>query len=75
MYLKSHIYEKTNIIPINKKNENLSIKSNQNKNQNQNKNKEYSLKQNFFDPSKSSPPNNFMIKLYMRVSQLNNNEQ
>ena len=30
---------------------------------------EYSLKQNFFDPSKSSPPNEFMIKLYMRMSQ------
>jgi len=29
---------------------------------------EYSLKQNFFDPSKSSPPNEFMIKLHMRIS-------
>ena len=29
---------------------------------------EYSLKQNFFDPSKSSPPNQFMIKLHMRVN-------
>jgi hypothetical protein len=29
---------------------------------------EYSLKQNFFDPSKSSPPNEFMIKLKMRLS-------
>ena len=29
---------------------------------------EYSLKQNFFDPSKSSPPNEFMLKLHMRVS-------
>lgn len=29
---------------------------------------EYSLKQNFFDPSKSSPPNEFMLKLYMRMS-------
>ena len=29
---------------------------------------EYSLKQNFFDPSKSSPPNNFMIKLHMRMN-------
>ena len=29
---------------------------------------EYSLKQNFFDPSKSSPPNEFMIKLQMRLS-------
>jgi len=29
---------------------------------------EYSLKQNFFDPSKSSPPNEFMIKLHMRIN-------
>jgi hypothetical protein len=30
--------------------------------------KEYSLKQNFFDPSKSSPPNDFMLKLKLRMS-------
>ena len=29
---------------------------------------EYSLKQNFFDPSKSSPPNEFMLKLHLRMS-------
>ena len=29
---------------------------------------EYSLKQNFFDPSKSSPPNDFIIKLHMRMN-------
>jgi len=29
---------------------------------------EYSLKQNFFDPTKSSPPNEFMIKLQMRMN-------
>ena len=28
---------------------------------------EYSLKQNFFDPTKSSPPNNFIIKLQERM--------
>ena len=28
----------------------------------------YSLKQNLFDPTKSSPPNDFMIKLHMRMS-------
>lgn len=28
---------------------------------------EYGLKQNFFDPSKSSPPNEFIIKLHMRM--------
>ena len=32
---------------------------------------EYSLKQNFFDPSKSSPPNEFMIKLHLRMSAYN----
>ena len=30
----------------------------------------YSLKQNMFDPMKSSPPNDFMIKLRMRMSRL-----
>ena len=29
---------------------------------------EYSLKQNFFDPSKSSPPNDFMLKLSLKMS-------
>ena len=32
---------------------------------------EYSLKQNFFDPSKSSPPNEFMLKLQLRISLYN----
>ena len=31
---------------------------------------EYSLKQNFFDPSKHSPPNEFMLKLKLRISLL-----
>lgn len=35
---------------------------------------EYSLKQNFFDPSKSSPPNEFMIKLHMRMNQFHRND-
>lgn len=34
--------------------------------------KEYSLKQNFFDPTKNSPPNEFMAKLHMRMSVYNN---
>lgn len=29
---------------------------------------EYSLKENFFDPSKSSPPNEFILKLRLRMS-------
>jgi hypothetical protein len=33
---------------------------------------EYSIKQNFFDPSKSSPPNDFMLKLQLRMSIYNN---
>lgn len=37
---------------------------------------EYSLTQNIFDPSKSSPPNEFMLKLHLRMSLYNsfNNE-
>ena len=31
-------------------------------------NNEYSLTHNIFDPTKSSPPNNFMIKLHMRMN-------
>ena len=29
---------------------------------------QYSLKQNFFDPTKSSPPNNFIKNLFIRLS-------
>lgn len=29
---------------------------------------EYSLKENIFDPSKSSPPNDFLLKLQLRMS-------
>lgn len=32
---------------------------------------EYGLKQNFFDPSKSSPPNKFMLNLKLRMSLYN----
>ena len=32
---------------------------------------EYSLKQSFFDPSKSSPPNEFMLKLQLRMNLYN----
>ena len=57
------IHERTNIIPI-KQNLSTSMKDISPKG-------EYSLKQNFFDPSKSSPPNEFMIKLHMRMSMYN----
>ena len=36
---------------------------------------EYSLKQNFFDPNSSSPPNEFMIKLHMRMNQYYTNNK
>ena len=57
------IHERSNIIPIHK-NLSTSMKSISPKG-------EYSLKQNFFDPSKSSPPNEFLLKLHMRMSLYN----
>jgi len=61
MQARTHvIHERSIVIPI-KKNLSTSMKDLSPKG-------EYSLKQNFFDPSKSSPPNEFMIKLHMRMS-------
>ena len=61
MISRQHIvHERAIIIPINQ-NLSTSMKATS-------PTSEYSLKQNFFDPSKSSPPNEFMIKLYMRMS-------
>ena len=61
MLSKQHIVnERTQIIPI-KHNLSTTIKNTSPKG-------EYSLKKNFFDPSKHSPPNDFMIKLNMRMS-------
>ena len=37
--------------------------------------KEYSLKQNVFDPSKSSPPNEFMMKIKLRMSIYDNDNE
>jgi hypothetical protein len=54
------IRQRSNIISI-QQNLSTSMKENSPKS-------EYSLKQNFFDPSKSSPPNEFMIKLHMRMN-------
>ncbi len=34
---------------------------------------EYDIKENFFDPSKSSPPNEFMMKLFKRMSYFEGN--
>ena len=50
------IHERANIIPI-------SPSSPTNKKVEN----EYSLKENFFDPSKSSPPNEFLLKLQLRM--------
>ena len=51
------IHERSNVIPISPSSPTNKYLEN-----------EYSLKENFFDPSKSSPPNDFMIKLQMRLS-------
>ena len=59
------IHETPSIVPI-KENSFTSMKEDSPKS-------EYSLKQSFFDPTKSSPPNNFLIKLQMRLSKYNSN--
>jgi hypothetical protein len=53
----SYINEKSNPIQIKK----ISVP-----NKNDYLDTEYGLKKNFFDPFKSSPPNEFMLKLNMR---------
>lgn len=59
--LSTHtIRERSEIVPI-KQNLSTSMKINSPKG-------EYSLKQNFFDPTKSSPPNEFMLKLHRRMN-------
>ena len=50
------IHERSNIIPTSPSSPT------------KNSEKEYSLKENFFDPSKGSPPNEFMKKLHLRMS-------
>jgi hypothetical protein len=60
MYSGSHyINERSSIIPIKK---NLTTPNTETSPKG-----EYSRKQNFFDPTKSSPPNEFMLKLHMRI--------
>ena len=54
------LYERTNIIPI--------PQISPTKTKVDSKLNEYSLNQNIFDPSKSSPPNEFMLKLKLRMS-------
>jgi hypothetical protein len=58
MYSNSHnIHERSSSIPI-KTPSPTSMKGDLH---------EYGLKQNFFDPSKSSPPNEFLLKLQNRM--------
>lgn len=57
------IHERINKMPISN---NLSTKMKE-----QDTLGEYSLNQNFFNPSKSSPPNEFMLKLKLRMSHYN----
>ena len=55
--------EKSNEILINKKNHTANTN-----------NYEHSLTQNFFDPRKSSPPNQFIRKLHARICAYNYTE-
>jgi len=52
----------------NERSEIIPITNTYSTNFNTNKYDEYGLKQNFFDPSKSSPPNHFMVKLQTRMN-------
>lgn len=61
MFRQSHVInERRKIIPI--KTDIMSLEK-----EDSSPKGEYSLKSNFFDPSKSSPPNEFMIKLSSRL--------
>ena len=59
-------HEKSNDIVINKKNH---MEKSENTN-----NYEHSLTQNLFDPTKSSPPNQFIRKLHARICAYNYTE-
>ena len=59
MFSNSHAINKTNIVTSIENNNSISIK--------ENKNFEYSSNQEIFDPTKNSPPNIFMLKLYYRL--------
>jgi hypothetical protein len=56
------IHERSNIIPIFSE-----LSTNMKEELSPKAKGEYSLKENFFDPSKSSPPNFFMINLNRRL--------
>ena len=61
------INERSKIIPI-KKNLSTSMK------EISNIQSQYSLKQSFFDTTKSSPPNDFMLKLQIRMKSYNSSD-
>ena len=59
-YKREFIHERSKIIPIPQNsptNKKVDFSIN-----------EYSLNKSFFDPSKSSPPNEFMLKLQLRMN-------
>jgi hypothetical protein len=59
-YKREFIHERSKIIPIPQKSPtNKKVEFSVN---------EYSLNKSFFDPSKSSPPNEFMLKLQLRMN-------
>ena len=58
----SVIHERSNFAPISQ------ISPTSMKRIKENISTEYSLKQNVFDPTKCSPPNEFMMKLKMRMA-------
>ena len=59
------IHEREYLAPISQRSPSRRIDNNDSFN-------EYSLKQNEFDPSKCSPPNDFILKLQLRMSMYNN---
>lgn len=66
MFYKSHLMnERSVIIPIKQNNTNTNIDYSISNNGDDD---QYSLKQNFFDPTKNSPPNEFLLKLRKRIS-------
>lgn len=60
------IRDKSEPIPINYMNSYINSDMNSN---------EYSLRQNLFDPFKSSPPNDFIIKLRTRIRTYSYNKE
>jgi len=62
-YKRNSIYERSKNIPIpqiSPTNKKVDFSAN-----------EYGLNKSFFDPSKSSPPNEFLLKLHMRMNSYN----